>query len=448
MKSRKMRRVTTRHTWDSLKVSFWFAPTVMSVIAILLSWLMLWLDGRIPNEALETSRLVLSGSVDEMRGYLFNMATTVLATAGIVFTLLTLPLSTVASQYGSRLLRVFLGDRVTQFVLGMFVATFVYCIASATSIPPVEVNPDAAQITTTFGLYLMLGTFGSLILLVQHISTMLQAPNIVAAAGSELLGVILTEAPYEAELGNALSQTNRDVMNTLVGKDGFKVRAREAGYIQYIDAEYVLTLLREKDMVIRLLCQPGDFVTQGTAIAMVWPAARVDEQVESQILRAFQIGRRRTPTQDVEYAFNQLVEVAVRAMSPAINDPFTAMTCLDHIGNGLTLFIQRGERNPAVYDQDGKLRVVFEPVTFEKLLDTSFNMLRHCSCDNASVLQHMLKVIDVIGQETKSPEMRQKLAGQGSLIQAESKAGSLIEQDRQVIQQSGEALQLKLKAAQ
>jgi uncharacterized membrane protein len=447
MKSRKMRRVTARHTWDRLKVSFWFAPTVMSVIAILLSWLMLWLDGRIPNEALETSRLVLSGSVDEMRGFLFTMATTVLATAGIVFTLLTLPLSTVATQYGSRLLRVFLGDRVTQFVLGMFVATFVYCIASATSIPPADVNPDAAQITATFGLYLMLGTFGSLILLVQHISTMLQAPNIVAAAGAELLGVILSEAPDDGETENTLSQANQNVADILAGKDGFAVRVQKTGYIQYVNMEYALTVLREKDLAIRLLCQPGDFVSQGTVTAMVWPTTQVDEQVERQIQPAFQIGRRRTPTQDVEYAFNQLVEVAVRAMSPAINDPFTAMTCLDYIGDGLTLFIKNGERSSVVYDQDGKLRVVFEPVTFEKLLDACFNMLRHCSCDNASVLQHMLKVIEAIGQETKSPAMRQKLACHVSLIQAESNAGSLVEQDKHFIQQSGDALQVKLKAA-
>jgi uncharacterized membrane protein len=195
------------------------------------------------------------------------------------------------------------------------------------------------------------------------------------------------------------------------------------------------------------LCQPGDFVSQGTVTAMVWPTTQVDEQVERQIQPAFQIGRRRTPTQDVEYAFNQLVEVAVRAMSPAINDPFTAMTCLDYIGNGLMLFIQNGERSSTIYDQDGKLRVVFKPVTFEKLLDACFNMLRHCSCDNASVLQHMLKVIEAVSREIKSPEMRQKLAFHVELIQTESRTGSLIEQDRQVIQQGGEALQLKLKEA-
>ena len=134
MKTRTMRRVTARFTRDRLKVSFWFAPLVMSLGAILLAWAMYWVDVHIPNELLQNNRLVLSGSVVELRGFLFTMATTVLATAGVVFTLLTLPLSTVAAQYGSRLLRVFLGDRTTQLVLGMFVGTFVYCIAAAISL--------------------------------------------------------------------------------------------------------------------------------------------------------------------------------------------------------------------------------------------------------------------------------------------------------------------------
>ena len=130
-----------------------------------------------------SSCLELSG---ELRSALLNIAGTVLATAGVVFTLLTLPLSTVAAQYGSRLLRLFLGDRTTQVVLGMFVGTFVYCIAAALAIPPTAVEPEGPQLTATVGVYLMLATFATLIVLVQHISTMLQAPNIAAAAGAEL----------------------------------------------------------------------------------------------------------------------------------------------------------------------------------------------------------------------------------------------------------------------
>ena len=117
-------------------MSFWFAPALMALGAVLLAWTMYWVDNRIPNEALQTSRFILSGTVGELRAALLSIATTTLATAGVVFTLLTLPLSTVAAQYGSRLLRLFLGDRTTQSVLGMFVGTFVYCMAAALSVEP------------------------------------------------------------------------------------------------------------------------------------------------------------------------------------------------------------------------------------------------------------------------------------------------------------------------
>lgn len=131
MRTRAMRRVTARYTWDRLRVSFWFTPAVMALAAVLLAWIMYWVDDQIPNEVLQDSRFVLAGTVGELRVGLLSIATTVLATAGVVFTLLTLPLSTVAAQYGSRLLRVFLGDRTTQVVLGMFAGTFVYCLAAA-----------------------------------------------------------------------------------------------------------------------------------------------------------------------------------------------------------------------------------------------------------------------------------------------------------------------------
>jgi uncharacterized membrane protein len=417
---------------------------VMSLGAILLAWALYWVDGLIPNETLQDSRLVLSGGPTEIRTMLVGMAGTILATAGVVFTLLTLPLSTVAAQYGSRLLRVFLGDRTTQLVLGMFVATFIYCLAAALTIPPVEVEPDGPQVTATFGLLLMLLTFSSLILLVQHISTMLQAPNIAAAAGAELQDVVHTEIPDEILSGDILDGGLATHPDSLLESDGYAVRARRTGYIQYIDPQYMLILAREHDLVIRLLHKPGHNVWQDAPVATVWPAARVDEELDRQICNAFRIGNGRTPTQDVTYAVNQLVEMAVRAMSPAINDPFTAMTCLDYIGQGLAQFIQQGEKSPYYYDQDNQLRLILEPVTFDELLRTAFDMLRHCSCDNASVLLHMLEVIDRIGHQTKPSEARQALLRHVSLIQAESQAGRLIEADRQLIQHSVEGLVMEL----
>jgi uncharacterized membrane protein len=442
-----MRRVTARYTWDRLRVSFWFAPALMALTAVLLAWFMYWLDGQVPNELLADSRIILSVDVDQSRTTLVTIATTVLATAGVVFTLLTLPLSTVAAQYGSRLLRVFLGDRTTQFVLGMFVGTFIYCLAAATTIAPVEIEPEAPQLTVTVGLALMMATFGTLILLVQHISTMLQAPNIAAAAGAELLGVVGVETPGETGTGEIPGPTTPDIGIAMTEAEGYPVRSRHVGYIQTLDPDILLTVAQERDLVVRLLHKPGDYVWKGEEIALVWPASRFNAQLEKQLRRSIRIGNQRTPTQDVECAVNQLVEMAVRAMSPAINDPFTAMTCLDHMGIGLALFAQQGGENLNTYDRNGQLRLVFEPVTFEELLRAAFDMLRHASCDNATVLLYMLDVIDVLGQETASPEHRRLLLYHARLIELESRAGALIEPDRQRVQQRANALAAKLAPA-
>jgi uncharacterized membrane protein len=451
MRTRTERRAAARYRWDGMKVSFWFTPVIMAIAAVLLAWLMYWVDGLVPNAALKDSRVVLAGTPGELRTALLSMAGTVLATAGVVFTLLTLPLSTVASQYGSRLLRVFLADRTTQFVLGAFVGTFVYCLAAALSIAPAGSGQEAPQLIATVGVYLMLATFGTLILLVQHISTMLQAPNIAAAAGAELLNVVRASAEDvtgsdSADGGFETEPTadSQGIPAMLTETTGYPVRAGSPGYIQYVDPQIVLTLARKENLVIHLLRRPGHYVQSGAVVALLWPAARVDEHLETQFRRAIQVGNGRTPSQDVEYAVNQLTEMAVRAMSPAINDPFTAMTCLDHIGDGLVAFIRQGGNNSQYYDRDGRLLLVLEPVTFGDLLSAAFDMLRHASCSNASVLLHMLKVIEIISHEAKARETREQLLRHVSLIQAECQVGNLIEADRQSIHRSVESLRTRL----
>ena len=271
-----MRRVAARNTWDRLEVSFWFAPAIMGLGAVLLAWAMYWLDSQIPNAALESSRFVLAGTSAELRTGLLGMAGTVLATAGVVFTLLTLPLSTVAAQFGSRLLRLFLGDRTTQLVLGMFVATFVYCMAAALSIPPADLQHEAPLLTASLGLYLMLATFATLIVLVQHVSTMLQAPNIAAAAGAELrdvLGAGLSHGVTSGAGDQDGVETRPDAQggpDALAETEGYPVRARTSGYIQTVDPAIMLTVAREKDLVIRLPHKPGHFVPSGAVIALVF----------------------------------------------------------------------------------------------------------------------------------------------------------------------------------
>ena len=445
MRSRAMRKATRRYIWDRMKVSLWFVPLVMALFGFCLSWLLGRLDELVPNQLLNNSKFVLAGSATEMRAAMLGIAGTILATTGVVFSLLTLPLSTVASQYGSRLLRIFLRDRITQTVLGIFVGTFCYCLATALAIPQSETYGELPQISVTLGLIFALAAFACLILLIQHISTMLQAPNIAAAAGAELIEAVGWE--ISSDDGEAQEPLGAWRTESLVESEAYPLRVKETGYIQFVDPETIVNLASEKDLRVRLLCKPGQFVSLNETVALVWPAARVDARLGKHLQRAIQIGTQRTPTQDIEYAINQLVEVAMRAMSPAINDPFTALTCLDYLAVGLAGYVRSAEISPNFYDHNGKLRLNFEPASQAELLGAAFDQLRHASRDNATVLLYILAAIDTIGQQACSSEVRQELIRHVHLVQTESRDGALVEPDQNRIGLRCEMVEMELKTA-
>lgn len=433
-------RVSFHRKWDQMRISFWFTPLLMAFFAILLSMLISFLDTRLPNEILENRGVLLSGDLAELRGLLISLATTVLATAGVVFSLLTLPLSTVASQYGSRLLRIYLGDRTTQVVLGMFTGTFSFCLFTAIRLPSPDQAFDPPQLAISFALLLFLATFASLIVLIHHISKALQAPNIVAAAGAELRTTVHELSLEQSTKKSELHFSTKGTPEKFEDRQGYAIRAKTIGYIQAIDLEHILRMAIRANLIIHLVKIPHRFVTESDALAIISPIDRVNPRIAADIRHGFQIGRQRTPTQDLEYAVNQLVEVALRAMSPAINDPFTAMTCLDYLGAGLALYAKQKRPTSHIYDADGNLRLIFDPVSFEELMSAAFDMLRHASRENATVLLKMLDALEAIGRKSQDIDRQREIQRLISLVQVESQAANLVGADKLLIQQRCEAL--------
>ncbi|MDG6256673.1 MAG: DUF2254 domain-containing protein [Methanomicrobiaceae archaeon] len=444
MSSLRIQRARIRYARDRMRVNFWFTPLLMSLGAIILAWVLLWVDARIPYDITLISRLVLMGGVAETRMFLINMGTTILLTAGVVFTLLTLPLSTMASQYGSRLIRLFMGDRTTQFVLGMFVSTVVYNWTVAESLPLAEEGWRIPQLTLTAGVLLLLASFASLILLTQHLSTMIQAPTIVAKAGAELQDAIRSLAPEERRSGSG-GEPSVTPPGSQAETGSHPVRAMKAGYIQYIDHYHLLAVANRKDAVIEVRRKTGDFVGSGVDIVHVRRSDRVDVGIEGEVRQAIHIGDRRSPAQDIVYAVTLLTETALRAMSE--NDSNTPVICLEYLGEGLALFLRQGEPASHYYDRHGQLRLVTEPVTFDELVSESFDTLRHAGRDSVPVLRHMLDIIAAIGMEVTSPGPRQTLLRQISLIREEVRASGLIDEDRCSICRSADLLEAALPCA-
>jgi uncharacterized membrane protein len=423
-------RFNFRQLVDRIQVSYWFVPLAMGLLAIFLARVLLWVDTLVPNSVLDTGKYAFGGTPEQARTSMVGIAGVTLGTAGIVFSLLTVPFSVVVSQYGSRLLRIYMRDITFQFVLGVFVATIVYCLTVALAIPSSAMEFNAPQIAATVGLFLVVVTIACLILLIHHIGKSLQAPNLVASAGSELREVVLSGSQRARQSQAVGEQADVKSLQAQVAQEGYPVYAADTGYIQAIDFQGVLDLAREDDLVIQFTRKPGHFIQPGVLIARTWtPKGISDEEVIDRIRQTYLLGNLRTPIQDVEYAVMQLAEVAVRAMSPAINDPYTAATCLHHIGAGLSLFIAQGERSCCFYDDDGQLRLIGEPATIGELLGAAFGMLRRASRENAEVLLAILTTIEQIAQNAQQSEVRAELLQQVQLVEAESRASAAIDRD-------------------
>ena len=206
---------------------------------------------------------------------------------------------------------------------------------------------------------------------------------------------------------------------------------RDLGYIRDIDPNMANLLSKTPDLVVHFVRKPGDFIQPGDLIARAWPPHVTSQRVLQQIQDAYRLGNSRSPAQDIGYGINQLVEVALRAMSPAINDPFTAMTCLDHIGAGIALFAECHPDRAYFYDAQHKLRVIVDPLTYSELLDAAFNMIRRAARDNSEVLLCMLNTIGTLSLKAPLPEQRSELARHAHLVELENQAGSAVQPDKE-----------------
>ena len=230
-----------------------------------------------------------------------------------------------------------------------------------------------------------------------------------------------------------LAGAGRDPLPEGADDAGAGIFAQNLGYIRDIDSNMANLLAKTPDLVVHFVRKPGDFIQPGDLIARAWPPHVTSPHVLQQIQDAYRLGNSRSPAQDIGYGINQLVEVGLRALSPAINDPFTAMTCLDHIGAGIALFAECHPDQAFFYDAQHKLRVIVDPLTYDELLDGAFNMLRRAARDNSEVLLCMLNTIGALSLKAPLPEQRSELARHARLIEMENQAGSAVLPDKERI---------------
>jgi uncharacterized membrane protein len=324
-------------------------------------------------------------------------------------------LTLASSQLGPRLITRFMRDRINQVVLGTFIATFLYALIVLQTVTEGEAEPFVPHVSVTAALVLTLISLGWLVYFIHHVADSIQADTVIAQVHADLTQALDRLYPKLAAHEPAIAATKPAPMELLAAPPA-PIPAPRGGYIQAIDTRGLRHLAREHDLVIEIFRRPGQFVIAGRPVMRAWPSARVTDPVIETAAEQVVLGPKRTPTQDVEFSIDALVEIALRALSPGINDPRTAITCIDRLTAALAHLMRSGERSPLVYDDDGTLRLITSPTTFEEAMDAGFNQIRQAAEGHVSVLIRMVEGLIELAEIAATERQRAALARHAAMI--------------------------------
>ncbi|MGV3773812.1 MAG: DUF2254 domain-containing protein [Verrucomicrobiales bacterium] len=392
-----MTLVKVTKIWDSFRSSYWFIPGLITGLMMLLYLAASELEGKLDFKEFGLGRLFWQGGPEEARQVLSTIASSTITVAGVIFSITIVALAQASSQFGPRLLRTYMRDVSSQVVLGTFIGTFIYCLLVLRTVHEGANRVFVPHISVTLAVGLAVISLAMLIYYIHHICDSIQAENLVAAVGRELQKDIKQQFPELAgpeqieEIARQQEERKKMIAELQVVDT---VKAPASGYLQAIDLEMFQKIAEKNDCVFHLTHNPGDFIAEGDLI--VESAKKLSEEDRNKLGLSFLTGRKRTPLQDIDFQVHQLVEIAVRALSPGINDPFTAITCVDWLGAGLAQVAKRRLPTGILRDAGGAVRVIYQPPLFDRVLDAAFHQLRQHGASNVAVVLRLLETLLVL----------------------------------------------------
>lgn len=413
-----------RNLWEKLRSSYWFIPSLMATGAVALSYCALALDRRLGAQWAENLRWFPADRAEGARLILSTVAGATITVTGVVFSVTIVALSLASQQFGPRLLSNFMRDRGNQSVFGTFIATYLYCLLVLRTIHGGGQNLFIPQISLLLGFLLALFSVGVLIFFIHHAADSIQAMAVIANVSGDLHNAIGKQFPDRTDEPDETwrEELGRGKMPGDFEKKAAPLRSGKHGYIQAVDEKSLLDLAKERKILLRLDCRPGHFLVRGEPLATAWLIEPSDvANIEERVGASFIFGSRRSPEQDIEFLVNELVEVALRALSPGINDPFTAINCIDHLGSALRELVERIPRSNYFFD-DNDLRLVVKRPTVAGLVDAAFDQIRQHGRSHASVIVRLLETIAAILPYTRSEEQRRPLLRQAAMIERGSES--------------------------
>ncbi|MBF0104589.1 MAG: DUF2254 domain-containing protein [Deltaproteobacteria bacterium] len=400
--------------WNKLCESFWFVPSMIVAGSIVLAAALIEAHSTEASQWLARWPRLFGANANGARGILSTIAGSMMTVVGVTFSMTLVALALASSQYTSRILRNFIRNRVTQVVLGVFTGIFAYCLVVLRTIRSGDEGGFVPSLAVFVAVILAMVGIGVLIFFIHHISASIQASNIIASVADETLVAI--DRLFPERLGQCPPEGDEDqLLPTLLELQWQTVKARRNGYIQSVDNETLLRLAREKKTILRMERGVGDFIVQNTALASVASKVPLDKKTIATVQAAYSIERYRTVHQDCAFGIRQIVDMALRALSPSINDTTKAVMCVDYLTAILARLASRDSPSMHRYEEK-ELRIIAIAPTFTSLVAESFDQIRGSAQGNTGMILRILGALHTIASLTVSPSRRQVLREQMQLI--------------------------------
>jgi len=381
-------------TWDRIRSSLWALPLLIVAGAVALAYAALNVRLKIGGDTVVW--YLYGGSAKQAPEFLSNLVSAMITMATLAISITMVVLTLAAQQLGPRLIRSFMADKRTQVALGLFIATVVYLLLVLRRTYGLE--DSTPNLAVTVGTALVLLSVGTLLLFVHHLAQSIIADNVIDRVGRQLDDNIARLLPDR--------KTAQPAAPADTAMRGAPVTLSAGGYVQAIDIDSIVTAAAEADAFVTLTIRAGQHTVPGCVVGHVAPEAAA-ERLTPAIRNAVLVGHERTAIQDLEFSVHQLVEVALRALSPGINDPFTAIAALDRLTLSLACVMRHGDAVRVFQDGDKRTRLVMPVSSFEGITDAAFNQIRQRAAGMPALL---IRMVANIGHLLEQADAAQRAA--------------------------------------
>lgn len=409
----------TQNYWKRLTSTLWFIPALCAAGGGVLGLLMVSVDYYLGNRGIFPHFLDVQPS--GARDMLAVVAGSMVTVAGTVFSITIVALTLASTQFSPRILRNFMRDTGNQVVLGAFVGIFAYCIVVLRTIreSSAEAGSFVPSIAVALGVVFGLSGIGFLIYFIHHVATTIQATSIISAIADETVREIEANfAPsYDAK------QYDAQIVSKLKAKNWIKILSAETGYIQNSDTNALFEMAKRDDLIVQMRRRVGEFTIKGLPLLQISPKDadfKITENHAREFNAAYDIGNFRTVEGDVAFGLRQIVDISLKALSPAINDSTTALSCIDYL-TAILIALAKRPSPPPLHFCEGELRLVVNPQRFEDYFDLAFNQIRQNASGNVAVILRLLNAMEILGKANQSFNIANERAERHDMLETQAR---------------------------